>query len=119
MHAHAREESLSKLPESCIVVVGNALEHLSFANQIAQSQTFIQFIGVPHPSPAKKELLKKIDFVSIRESVLATQKSGIEHFIFVSVAQETNLMQAYQEVRKQGEELIRTSGMNATILMPW
>ena len=37
----------------------------------------------------------------------------------MSVAQPAPVMHEYIEVRKQGEELIRASGMNATILRPW
>jgi len=119
VHALARESSVKKLPPGCIPEKGNALDRLSFANKIAPCKTFIQLIGVPHPSPSKKEFFKKIDLVSIQQSVMAAKDAGIEHFIYVSVAQGANVMKEYQEIRLQGEELIRESGMNATIVRPW
>lgn len=119
VHALVRQESLSKLPKGCKAVVGNALDHSSFADKIAPCKTFIQLVGVPHPSPSKKELFKKIDLVSIQESVWAAKDAGVEHFIYISVAQGAMVMKEYQEVRLHGEELIRKSGMKATILRPW
>ena len=117
--ALVRKNSIEKLPNGCIPIIGNALDQTTFIDQVIPCKTFIHLVGVPHPSPAKKELFKKIDLVSIRESVAAATHSCIEHFIYMSVAQETNLMKAYQEVRAEGESLITKSGMNATIFRPW
>ena len=119
VHALVREGSVNKLPDGSLAVSGNALDRLSFADKIAPCKTFIQLVGVPHPSPSKKELFKKIDLVSIQQSVQAAKDSGINHFIYVSVAQGANVMKEFQEVRLQGEELICESGIDATIIRPW
>lgn len=119
VRALIRRGSESKLPSHTEAVIGDALDEASFIRQIKPSDTFVQLVGVPHPSPAKGELFRKIDLVSVRASVAAAAENGIEHFIYVSVAQPAPMMKAYQEVRAEGEQLIRASGMNATILRPW
>jgi len=115
----ARQGSEGKLPAGCEPVVGDALDQATFAMHIRPSDTFVQLVGVPHPGPAKAEQFRKIDLVSARASVAAASANGIEHFIYVSVAQPAPIMKVYQEVRAEGERLIRASGMNATILRPW
>jgi uncharacterized protein YbjT (DUF2867 family) len=101
------------------VVLGNALDELSFEKQIQPAHTFIQLVGVPHPSPAKAEQFKVIDLASIRASVGAAALAGIQHFIYISVAHPAPIMKEYIAVRSEGEKLIRAAGLNATILRPW
>lgn len=48
-----------------------------------------------------------------------SKDSGVKHFIYLSVAEPAPIMNDYINVRKQGEEMIRNSGMNATFLKPW
>src|SRR5207247_11181758 len=40
-------------------------------------------------------------------------------FIYVSVAHPAPVMKAYIAVREECEQIIRESGLNATILRPW
>jgi nucleoside-diphosphate-sugar epimerase len=119
VRALVRPGSASKLPSNTEAIIGDALNQASFSRQIEPSDTFLQLVGVPHPSPAKAELFRKIDLVSIRASVAAAAENRIAHFIYVSVAQPAPMMKVYQEVRADGEELIRAAGMSATILRPW
>lgn len=119
VRALARTGSENKLPPGCQVIVGNALDEASFSNQIPPSHTYIQLIGVAHPSPSKVEQFKAIDLVSVRASVLAAKTAGIDHFIYVSVAHPAPLMKEYIAVRSEGEALIKSNGFNATILRPW
>jgi uncharacterized protein YbjT (DUF2867 family) len=42
----------------------------------------------------------------------------VEHFVYVSVAHPAPAMKAYIEVRTACEEMIRASGLRATILRP-
>src|SRR6185295_15533076 len=74
---------------------------------------------VPHSGPAKAKEFRTIGFVSVRESVAAAAAAGIRHFIYVSVAQPAPIMKVYQDVRAQGEAMVRASGMKATLLRPW
>jgi uncharacterized protein YbjT (DUF2867 family) len=119
VRALVRRGSEQKLPPGCEAVIGNALDGASFADKVRPSDTFVQLVGVPHPSPAKAAQFQSIDLASVRASVNAAAGAGIEHFIYVSVAQPAPVMKAYQAARAEGEKLIRDSGMNATIIRPW
>jgi uncharacterized protein YbjT (DUF2867 family) len=114
-----REGSEHKLPAGCVPVVGNALESATFREKVGAADRFVQLVGVAHPSPAKAREFRQIDFKSCQESVVAAVANGVEHFIYVSVAHPAPVMKAYIEVRTACEEMIRSSGLNATILRPW
>jgi uncharacterized protein YbjT (DUF2867 family) len=119
IRALTRKGSESKLPAGCEIVIGNALEKESFAAQVQPSDTFVQLVGVVHPSSSKGEQFRAIDLVSVRASVTAAAEAEIQHFIYVSVAQPAPMMKDYLAVRAEGESLLRATGMNATILRPW
>jgi len=119
VRALVRPGSESKLPTGCEIIPGNALDAKSFADKIAPAQTFIQLVGVPHPSPAKAKQFREVDLVSVRASVAAASATRVQHFIYLSVAQPAPVMRAYVAVRAEGEALIRASGMNATFVRPF
>jgi uncharacterized protein YbjT (DUF2867 family) len=119
VRALVRRGSEQKLPAGAEAVVGDALDASTFATKVAPSDTFIQLVGVPHPSPAKAEAFRKIDLVAIRESARAAAGSTIRHFIYLSVAQPAPAMKAYVAVRSEGERLLRDSGIPATFVRPW
>ena len=119
VRALVRPGSESKLAAGAIAVHGNALDRSTFAPQIAPSDTFIQLVGVAHPSPAKAQQFREIDLVSVRESAAAAHAAGIAHFIYLSVAQPAPVMQAYVAVRAEGERLVRETGLPATFVRPW
>ena len=119
IRALVRQGSENKLPAGCEVVIGNALEKESFAAKVQPSDTFVQLVGVAHPSPSKGEQFRAIDLASARASIAAAVEAKIQHFIYVSVAQPAPMMKDYLAVRAEGESLLRASGMNATILRPW
>jgi uncharacterized protein YbjT (DUF2867 family) len=109
----------SKLVPGAEPVLGNALDASTFTEGIADGDTFIHLVGVPHPSPAKAEQFKTIDLVSIRESLKAIEGSAIRHILYLSVAQPAPAMKAYVAVRAEGERLIRATGLPATFIRPW
>jgi nucleoside-diphosphate-sugar epimerase len=117
--ALVRPGSERKLPSGSRAVPGNALDQSTFTNRIKPADTFVQLVGVPHPGPAKAKEFRAIDLVSARESVAAAVAAGVDHFVYVSVAQPAPVMKVYQDVRAQGEAMIRASGMKATLLRPW
>jgi uncharacterized protein YbjT (DUF2867 family) len=119
VRALVRPGSESRLPDGCTAVVGNALDGASFEEKIQPADTFVHLVGVPRPSPAKAKQFREIDLVSIRASVPTAVNAGVKHFVYLSVAQPAPIMKAYQEVRAEGERLIRESGLSATILRPW
>ena len=79
----------------------------------------MQLAGVAHPRPAKARQFSEIDLKSCQESLAAALANNVKHFVYVSVAHPAPAMKAYIEVRTRCEELIRTSGLHATILRPW
>ena len=60
-----------------------------------------------------------IDSSNASTTPMAAKLAGVRHFIYLSVAQPAPVMQAYIDVRAQGEAMVRASGMAATILRPW
>lgn len=119
VNALVRNGSENKLPKGCNAVIGNALDCSAFAENVKGCDTFIQLVGVAHPGPGKGEQFRKIDLVSVTESVKAAQLAGVKHFIYLSVAEPAPTMHEYIAVRKEGEELIAQSGLNATFIKPW
>jgi uncharacterized protein YbjT (DUF2867 family) len=117
--ALVRKGSENKLPVGCETVFGDALRKETFAHLVHPSDTFVQLVGTPRPSPAKAKEFREIDLPSVRASVAAASENEIKHFVYVSVAHPAPIMKDYIEVRMEGERLIRESGMNATIIRPW
>ena len=120
VRALARRGSESRLPEGCEVVIGDPLDRKTFTGEVAPADTFVQLVGVAHPSPAKAKEFRSVDLQSAREGVAAAVEAGVEHFVYVSVAQPAPIMRAYLEARAEAEASIRASGIRgATILRPW
>lgn len=107
------------MPRGCEVIVGDPFDRRTFAGAIPPCDTFVQLVGVPHPSPRKATQFLEIDLRSAVESVAAARDAGIAHFVYVSVAHPAPAMKAYWQARAEGEEILRASGLSATILRPW
>ena len=115
-----RPGSEGKIPAGAIPVPGDALRPETFADAIAPAKTFVQLVGVAHPSPAKAAEFRSVDLASLSASVDAAARAGIDHFVYLSVAQPAPaIMKAYAAVRAEGEAIVLTSGMRATFLRPW
>jgi uncharacterized protein YbjT (DUF2867 family) len=114
-----RPGSEKKLPTGCTPVPGNALNGASYASELAPSDTFVQLVGVAHPSPAKAAQFREIDLPSGLGAVSAAKSAGVRHFIYLSVAHPAPMMHAYIAVRAECEAAIESAGLNATILRPW
>lgn len=119
VRALVRASSAANLPEGCAPVVGDALQADSYSAAVPPAETFVHLVGVAHPSPAKAEQFRSIDLASVRAAGAAAVTAGIRHFVYVSVAHPAPMMKAYIAVRSEGEDLIRNSGLSATILRPW
>jgi len=119
VRALVRPSSQGKVPAGCTPVIGDALDGRSYETQVAPAKTFVQLVGVSHPSPAKAAQFRDIDLVSARCAIAAAKSAGVSHFVYVSVAQPAPVMKAYVTVRAGCETMIRASGMNASILRPW
>jgi uncharacterized protein YbjT (DUF2867 family) len=119
IRALVRHGSEGKLPPGCETVVGDALDGSTYAESVKGCSGFVHLVGVAHPSPAKGKQFREIDLVAARSAITAAAQASIEHFVYLSVAHPAPLMKTYIEVRSQGEQMLRESGMNATILRPW
>jgi uncharacterized protein YbjT (DUF2867 family) len=119
VRALVRPGSESKLPQGCEMVHGNALRADTYAHQLESSDTFVHLVGVAHPNPKKAAEFRSIDLESCAQAVRAASAAGVRHFIYLSVARPAPLMQEYQAVRAQGEQLIIQSGLPATFVRPW
>lgn len=119
VRALARAGAEKKLPQGCSPIVGNALDGAGYAAQIAPADTFVQLVGVAHPSPAKAKQFREVDLVSGLGAVQAARKSGVRHFVYLSVGQPAPAMKAYIAVRAEVEAAIQAAALNATILRPW
>jgi uncharacterized protein YbjT (DUF2867 family) len=119
VRALVREGSQNKLPSGATPVVGNTLEPSSYADQVSPSDTFVQLVGVAHPSPAKGAEFRSIDLVSGSGAIRAAKQAGVQHFVYLSVAHPAPMMKEYIAVRAECEQMIRDLEMNATILRPW
>ena len=114
-----RPGSEKHLQPGCEGVTGNPLDGASYRNCIAPSDTFVQLVGVSHPSPAKAAEFRTIDLAAANAAISAAKGAGVRHFVYVSVAHPAPMMQEYIAVRMEAERAIRTAELNATILRPW
>jgi uncharacterized protein YbjT (DUF2867 family) len=98
---------------------GAALDGSTYAAAVKGCSAFVHLVGVAHPSPAQSKQFREIDLVAARSAIQAAAQASIEHFVYLSVAHPAPIMKTYIEVRSQAEQMLRESGMNATILRPW
>jgi len=119
VRALVRPGSEKKLCRKCTPVLGNALDGASYASLVAPADTFVQLVGVAHPSPRKAAEFREVDLVSGLGAVAAAKAAGIRHFVYLSVGQPAPIMKAYVAVRVECEAAIHSAGLNSTILRPW
>ena len=117
--ALARDRSRNKLPWSCTPVIGDALDGDSYRKFVEYADTFVQLVGVAHPSPAKAAQFREIDLKSGLEAIRVARDVGVQHFIYVSVAQPAPVMHSYLAVRAECEQALVASGLPATVLRPF
>jgi len=77
VRALAREGSRGKLPAGSEAVVGNALDETTFDSRVAPADTFLQLVGVSHPSPAKAAEFRSVDQVSVKALAKAAAGAGV------------------------------------------
>ena len=119
VRALVRAGSGSRLAPGCEAVEGNALEASTFASRVRAGDTFVQLVGVAHPSPAKAAQFRSIDLASARAGIDAARTAGAAHFVYVSVAQPAPAMRAYVQARVEAEAHLAASGLASTVLRPW
>lgn len=91
----------------------------TFSGRVAPCDTFVQLVGVAHPSPAKAPQFRSIDLASARAAGDAASASRVAHFVYVSVAQPAPAMKDYVAARAEGEAYLTSLNLDATFLRPW
>jgi nucleoside-diphosphate-sugar epimerase len=123
VRALVRPGSEKKLPAGAEVVPGNALDSSSYAARIQPAHTFVQLVGVAHPSPSKAAEFQAIDRESALGAISAASQAGVQHFIYLSVAQPAPMMKSYISIRAECEAALLDSAgngkMHVTIVRPW
>jgi nucleoside-diphosphate-sugar epimerase len=127
VRALVRSGSEKKRALEAEAVFGDALDASSYSSLIQPSHTFMQLVGVAHPSPAKAAEFQAIDRKSALGAISAARQAGVRHFIYLSVAQPAPIMKSYQRVRAECEAALlgtaenstENGGMNVTIVRPW
>jgi uncharacterized protein YbjT (DUF2867 family) len=119
VRALARRGSESKVAPGCDLVVGDPFDRRTFEDHVDGCDTFVQLVGVPHPSPRKAQQFLDVDLRSALESIAAAASHGTAHFVYVSVAQPAPVMRAYQDARRQAEDALAATGLARTIVRPW
>jgi len=119
VRALVRPGSEKKLPPGCEAVQGSATDPSTYEDRIRPSHTFAQLVGASHPNPGKAAEFQAIDRASALGAIEAAKENGVQHFIYLSVAQPAPVMKSYITIRAECEAALRSSGMNVTIVRPW
>ena len=119
VRALVRPGSEAKLPSGCAMIVGDALNADSFRQTVAGCDTLVQLVGVAHPSPAKAAQFRSVDLPSALGAIDAAVWAGVDHFVYLSVAQPAPVMREFVAARAEAEAALRARVRNATILRPW
>lgn len=101
------------------VVTGDPLRRETFAHLVKGSETFVQLVGTPKPAPWKAAEFQAVDLRAGMAGIGAAREAGVGHFVYLSVAHPAPIMKPYIAVRRQCEDALAASGMNATVLRPW
>lgn len=120
VRALARPGSEQTLAPGTELVLGDALNHATWASRLVPCDTLVHLVGTPHPSPWKAPQFLDVDLRSIRESMAAVAATScVRHVVYVSVAHPAPVMRAYIEARRAGEATILAHGLPTTLIRPW
>jgi len=118
VRALVRPGSESRLAPGCEAVSGDALDPSGYERAVRGCETFVQLVGVSHPSPANMTQFQRVDGAAGSGAVAAARRMGVAHFIYVSVAQPAPVMGTYVAALAAVEDDLRGAGFAATILRP-
>src|SRR3954471_2950058 len=82
VRALVRPGSEKKLAVGCHAISGDALDGGSYVSKIPPADTFVQLVGVAHPSPAKVAEFRNIDLASGQSAIDAAKNGGVRHFVY-------------------------------------
>ncbi len=118
--ALVRPGSEHKLPQGVRIVSADPLKAETFQEFVPAGCVFVQLLGIRKPSPKKAAQFRQIDLPSLKTSADAAVRAKVKRFVYLSVAQEpTKIMEAYQQVRAEGERYCLEKGLPCVFLRPW
>src|SRR5205085_2290921 len=103
VRALVRPGSESKLPPGAEAIPGDALRSETFSARVAPCDTFVQLVGVAHPSPAKAAQFRSVDLGSARAGREAAAAAKVSHFVYVSVPQPAPARKAFVAARADAD----------------
>ena len=131
VRALVREATLARaakqLPPACELAPGDALDAGTFSARVSGCDTFVQMVGVPHPSPRKAGEFRNIDLCAAVAGLDAACSQRVAHFVYLSVTQfaghRAPAMHAYVASRATAEARISAEvargKLAASFLRPW
>jgi uncharacterized protein YbjT (DUF2867 family) len=119
VHAIVRAGSEQRVPRGVAVTTADVFSHEQLATALRGSDTVVHLIGIPRPSPLKAAQFLRVDLASVRACARAAADAGVEHFVYVSVAQPAPVMRAYVNVRMEAERIVTATGLTRTFVRPW
>jgi nucleoside-diphosphate-sugar epimerase len=84
VRALVRAGSQNRAPAGCEVVVGDPLDSPSYRHLVGPADTFVQLVGVSHPSPSKAALFRSVDLAAAKAGVDAAKHAGVRYFVYVA-----------------------------------
>lgn len=117
--AFVRPGAEARAARGAAIVAGDPFAVDALARACRGHDTLVHLIGTPRPSPAKAQQFLDVDLASIRGAATAAAQARLAHIVYVSVAHPAPVMHAYIAARREGEALVRATGIPATILRPW
>jgi uncharacterized protein YbjT (DUF2867 family) len=118
--ALVRKGSENNLPKGVRAIIADPFDAATFQQWIPKGATYIQLLGVSHPSPRKKDQFQQIDLRSVKASADAAVKASVSHFIYLSVAMtDSTIMKDFRDARKEGEAYILSKHLLCTFIRPW
>lgn len=120
MIALVRPGSEHKIPAGIEIIVADVFKPEDWISKVPEQSVFIHLIGVPHPSPVKKQLFESVDLRAARIVALAAKSIQARKFIFLSVAMEPSaIMKEFQKAKSSAEEYINSLNLPHVFVRPW
>jgi len=118
VRALVRNGSEGKLPSDFRTIEGNALDESTFVDKIQPPTRSSSLSASRIPAHPRVKVPRDRSCLGPRLRG-SCRTSGRPSFLYLSVAHPAPTMKDYIVVRCEGESLLKTSGLNATILRPW
>jgi uncharacterized protein YbjT (DUF2867 family) len=119
VHALVRPGGAARVAPGAVTREVDVFDDAQLAAALSGCDAVVHLIGTPNPNPRKAAEFARVDLGSARVCAAAAARSGVAHFVYVSVAQPAPVMEAYVAARQAAEAVIRDTGLCATFVRPW